>query len=119
MKTALVTGAARGIGLATTQQFLAKGWRVAMIDWDAEKLTAASQALSNVIALHHDISKPDEVAQIVSKTLAEFGQIDALVNNAGIADFGPIEQTDFERWKAVMSINLMARFYCRKPQLRR
>ena len=110
MFSAVVTGAARGIGLATTKRFLDSGYRVAMVDWDAEELTAASQALSNVIALYHDISKPDEVAQIVSKTLAEFGQIDALVNNAGIADFGPIEQTDFERWKAVMSINLDGTF---------
>jgi meso-butanediol dehydrogenase/(S,S)-butanediol dehydrogenase/diacetyl reductase len=41
MKTALVTGAARGIGLATTRQFLAQGWQVAMVDWDAEELRSA------------------------------------------------------------------------------
>jgi len=110
MKTALVTGAARGIGLATSKQFLSKGWRVAMVDWDAEELAAATADLNNTLALPYDISKPDQVEKIVQETLAEFGQIDALVNNAGIADFGPIEQTDFERWRAVMAINLDGTF---------
>lgn len=110
MKTAIVTGAARGIGLATTKQFLAKGWRVAMVDWDVPELELASKDLEGVLALPHDISQPDLVVKIVEETLATFGQIDALVNNAGIADFGPIEGTDFARWKAVMSVNLDGTF---------
>lgn len=110
MKTAIVTGAARGIGLATSKQFLAKGWRVAMVDWDTPELAKASEGLSQVLALPYDISQPEQVEKSISETLAEFGQIDALVNNAGIADFGPIEETDFARWKAVMSINLDGTF---------
>lgn len=110
MKTAIVTGAARGIGLASTKQFLAKGWRVAMVDWDGEELAAASQALGDCLALPYDISQPEQAEKIVAETLSAFGQIDALVNNAGIADFGPIEDTDFARWKAVMSINLDGTF---------
>ena len=110
MKTASVTGAARGIGLATTKQFLAKGWRVAMVDWDGDELAQSSKSLTNVIALTHDISQTQDVARIVSKTLDAFGQIDALVNNAGIADFGPIEETDYECWRRVMSINLDGTF---------
>jgi len=110
MKTAIVTGAARGIGLATTQQFLDQGWRVAMIDWDADELQSAASGLQNVLALPHDISNPQHAGLIVSETLKAFGQIDALVNNAGIADFGPIEQTDFERWRKIMSINLDGTF---------
>lgn len=110
MKTALVTGAARGIGLATTKQFLAKGWRVVMVDWDADELAIASDGLSDFLALPYDISQPEQVEKSITETLAAFGQIDALVNNAGIADFGPIERTDFARWKAVMSINLDGTF---------
>lgn len=110
MKVAIVTGAARGIGLATTQQFLAKGWRVAMVDWDGDELALSAKSLENVITLTYDISQTQDVARIVSQTLDTFGQIDALVNNAGIADFGPIEQTDFERWRKVMSINLDGTF---------
>ena len=110
MKTAIVTGAARGIGLATTKQFLAKGWRVAMVDWDSDELALSAKNLKNVIALPYDISQTQDVGRIISETLKEFGQIDALVNNAGIADFGPIEETDFERWRRVMSINLDGTF---------
>ncbi len=110
MKVAVVTGAARGIGLATTRQFLAKGWRVAMVDWDGDELAQSAKSLENVITLTYDISQTQDVARIVSKTLDAFGQIDALVNNAGIADFGPIEQTDFERWRKVMSVNLDGTF---------
>jgi meso-butanediol dehydrogenase/(S,S)-butanediol dehydrogenase/diacetyl reductase len=106
MKVAIVTGAARGIGLATTKQLLAKGWRVSMVDWDQAELTNAASGLSDVLPLCYDISQPEEATQIIADTLAKFGQVDALVNNAGIADFGPIEDTDFARWKAVMSINL-------------
>lgn len=110
MKVAIVTGAARGIGLATTRQFLTKGWRVAMVDWDGDELALSAKSLENVITLTYDISQTQDVARIVSQTLDTFGQIDALVNNAGIADFGPIEQTDFERWRKVMSINLDGTF---------
>lgn len=110
MKTALVTGAARGIGLATTRQFLAQGWQVAMVDWDAEELTSVQAGLDGTIALPHDISNPQQAGQIVAETLAAFGRIDTLVNNAGIADFGPIEETDFERWRRIMSINLDGTF---------
>ncbi|MGB7319346.1 MAG: SDR family oxidoreductase [Planktotalea sp.] len=110
MKTAIITGAARGIGLATTKQLLAKGWRVAMIDWDEAELTSAAKDLCDVVALPYDISQPEQALKIVEDTLAAFGRIDALVNNAGIADFGPIEDTDFARWRAVMSINLDGTF---------
>jgi meso-butanediol dehydrogenase/(S,S)-butanediol dehydrogenase/diacetyl reductase len=110
MKVALVTGSARGIGLATTKQFLAKGWRVAMVDWDGDELALSAKSLENVITLDHDIAQTQDVACIVSKTLEAFGQIDALVNNAGVADFGPIEETDYERWRRIMSINLDGTF---------
>ena len=105
-KNAIVTGAARGIGLATTKQFLAEGWRVTMIDWDGDELAKASAGLDRVLTLAKDISNPQDVEPVVSESLAAFGSVDALVNNAGVADFGPIEETDFERWRRVMSVNL-------------
>lgn len=105
-KVALVTGAARGIGLATTRLFLKSGWRVAMVDWDGAELTSASTNLDDVLPIECDVSKPHDVKDILSKTLNAFGQVDALINNAGVADFGPIEETDFERWRRVMATNL-------------
>ena len=112
MKTAIVTGAARGIGLATTRLFVETGWHVAMIDRDTATLMDAAATLENVHPIDCDVSVPDAVAAMVVETLGRFGRIDALVNNAGVADFGPIEDTTFERWKTVMATNLDGVFLC-------
>lgn len=106
-KTAIVTGAARGIGLATTRLFLAEGRRVAMIDRDTEALMAAAAELGpNALAVHCDVSDPAQVAAMAAGVAAAFGRIDALVNNAGVADFRPMGETDFEIWRRVMETNL-------------
>ncbi len=105
-RTALVTGAARGIGLATTQLFIEEGWQVAMIDRDADALNEASSALKSVHAVICDVSLPDMVEPMITEVTDHFGRIDALVNNAGVADFGPMEETSFERWRTVMATNL-------------
>lgn len=111
-KVALVTGAARGIGLATTKRFLDEGWIVVMIDWDGPELENASKPLgnSNVLAITADISNRNDVGDVMKRIAADYGQLDALVNNAGVADFGPIEETSYERWRAVMETNLDGTF---------
>jgi NAD(P)-dependent dehydrogenase (short-subunit alcohol dehydrogenase family) len=106
MKTALVTGAARGIGLATAKRFLADGWRVAMIDRDAPALAEAAAGLENAHPVLCDVSKPDEIEAMIAETVDLTGRIDALVNNAGVADFGPIADHDLPRWRTVMETNL-------------
>lgn len=111
MKTALVTGAARGIGLATTKLFLEEGWQVAMADRDHEELDRAAAGLEGVRAFVADISDAAQVERLV-RDVADWGGIDALVNNAGVADFGPIEETDFGRWREVLATNLDGVFLC-------
>jgi meso-butanediol dehydrogenase / (S,S)-butanediol dehydrogenase / diacetyl reductase len=106
MKTALITGAARGIGLATTRILLDAGWRVAMLDRDAEVLHAEAGALENVLPVVADVSDPEQVDRAQQEVAAAFGGLDGLVNNAGVADFGPILDTSFERWRRVMQTNL-------------
>ena len=103
---ALVTGAARGIGLATTKLFLDEGWQVAMNDIDADELETASAPLQNVLAVPGDVSDPAEATRMIDLVTSTLGGINALVNNAGIADFGPMEETTFARWKRVMATNL-------------
>ncbi len=110
MKYALVTGAARGIGLATTKKLLGLGWRVAMIDRDGDELTLAANGLEGALPIIADISHPDQVETLTTQVGNDFGQLDALVNNAGVADFGPIKQTSFERWRTVMATNLDGSF---------
>ncbi len=105
-KTALVTGAARGIGLATTLKFLTEGRRVAMVDIDGEELTKVASGLKNVLAIEADVSDPDQVENMAAEVRSEFETLDALINNAGVADFGPIEETTFARWRRVMETNL-------------
>jgi len=106
MKTALVTGAARGIGLATTRLFLEEGWQVAMIDRDVPALEEAAQGLENARPIVCDVSRPDQVAAMIAEVTSAFGELSALVNNAGVADFGPIGECDFARWRRVMETNL-------------
>lgn len=103
---ALVTGAARGIGLATTKLFLREGWRVAMVDRDAPALAAAARELEGARPWVCDVSQPEAVAAMVEGVAGAMGRIDAVVNNAGVADFGPIEETGFDRWRRVMETNL-------------
>ncbi len=105
-KVALVTGAARGIGLATTRLFIDKGWRVAMVDRDRDELATSSAGINGASAFFHDVSIPEDVEAMVQAVTTSFGRIDALVNNAGVADFGPIAATDFVRWRRVMATNL-------------
>lgn len=105
-KTAVVTGAARGIGLATAKLFLAEGRKVVMVDNDAAELEIAAKGLEGATALPCDVGDPQGVNLLVRACMDAVGRVDALVNNAGIADFGPIEDTSFERWRAVMATNL-------------
>ena len=112
---AIITGAARGIGLACVQWFFARGYRVALLDVDNAELLKASAALSDptrVLALHCDVASPADVKAVIEKISAAFGRIDALVNNAGIAVFKPLLEHTFDEWRQVMSVNLDGAFLC-------
>jgi meso-butanediol dehydrogenase/(S,S)-butanediol dehydrogenase/diacetyl reductase len=112
---AVVTGGARGIGLAVARWFLAHGHNVALLDIDAATLAATDAALANaehVLALHTDVSQPDQVDRAMQAVVARFGRIDALVNNAGVAVFKPILKTSFEEWRHVLGTNLDGPFLC-------
>lgn len=102
---ALVTGAARGIGLATTKTFLNEQRHVVMVDRDSDVLFEEAAKLENVTPLVCDVSQEAEVAQLL-EDVSKLGPISALINNAGVADFGPIEDTSFARWRSVMETNL-------------
>jgi len=106
-KVALITGAARGIGLATAHVLVKAGWRVALLDRDVGELQEATTGFPDgTLALEYDVSNPQAAAEAIRRCTDHFGQLDALVNNAGVADFGPIDETDFTRWRRVMETNL-------------
>ena len=112
-KVALVTGAARGIGLAAAARFLEDGWQVAMLDILGDTLRAAAGALDradDVLTLEADVSDPRAVEEAVQQAHRRFGRIDALVNNAGIAVFKPMLDTTLEEWQRVLAVNLTGPF---------
>lgn len=111
-KVAIVTGAARGIGLATSKLLAEDNWVVAMVDRDSNELHAVASAIPKSIAIDCDVSVPEQVDAMIQQATEQSGGIDALVNNAGVADFSPIEETTFEQWRTVMSTNLDGVFLC-------
>ena len=115
MKVAVVTGAARGIGLAISKKFLEEGYRIAILDIDQKTLSQTMKQdfdTNNVLGLECDVSEPDQVDQSVNRVVEEFGRIDVLVNNAGIAEFKPMLETTYEEWSRILAVNLNGPFIC-------
>ena len=115
VKVAVVTGAARGIGLAVAARFLGDGHRVALLDIDAATLATAAAKLApqdRVLAIECDVAEPNQVKDAIDRVAARFGRIDALVNNAGVAVFKPMLETTFDEWARVLAVNLTGPFLC-------
>ena len=112
-KVALVTAAARGIGRGAAERFLAEGWHVALLDIDGDNLKKTMAAIGKpdtTLAITCDVSDPAQVDRAFEALTKRFGRLDALVNNAGIAIFGPIAQTSFADWQRVLAVNLNGPF---------
>jgi NAD(P)-dependent dehydrogenase (short-subunit alcohol dehydrogenase family) len=115
-KTALITGAAQGIGFATAQCFAAEGARVALVDIKTEEGQAAAQRLSaqgaNAIFETMDVADQASVDAAVQRVVKRMGPPDVLVNNAGIAVFrDPLEMTSAD-WQRCFSVDLDGVWYC-------
>jgi 3alpha(or 20beta)-hydroxysteroid dehydrogenase len=123
-KVALVTGAARGIGLGVAKKFLSQGWRVALLDIEGELLRAAHAALDaadDTLALQCDVADAPAVAGAVAEIERRFGRLDALVNNAGILQRASIEAETAEEFERLWRVNCLGAFLGMKaavPHLR-
>ena len=117
-KTAIVTGASQGIGLACAERLVREGARVMLVDVRPEG-AAAAEALGDAARFFQaDVSIKAEVDAMVAATLAAFGHIDILVNNAGVthaADFLDLAEEDFDR---VLRVNLKSMFLCSQAAAR-
>lgn len=112
-KVAVVTGAARGIGRACAERFLAEGAKVVLGDIDEAELRKCAAEIGTgetVLAVVTDVGRKDQVDALVAAAVAKFGRLDIMVNNAGIApvqDFLDISEADYDR---VLAVNLKGAF---------
>jgi len=119
----IVTGGARGIGLAICRRFVEEGAKVVIADIDQAEGAKAAQTLGieNAMAVLTDVSDPASVEEATRKTLDRFGRIDILVNNAGICPLRPLEEISVQEWDKVLDVNLKGAFLFSKavlPQMR-
>ncbi len=117
-KIALVTGAAGVLGLATVKGLLQDSIQVVMADVNAQRLEHLSSGLgSEVHWTAFDVSNPEEAAEAVQRIEREIGEIDILINNAGILSKNKVEATSPEEWRKVLTINLDGAFYLSRAVL--
>ncbi len=109
-KLAIVTGSARGIGLATSKLFLQNNFKVAMVDKDEDELNKINIHNPNYKTFSFDISDVDKNSIMIEEIINWGKRIDVLVNNAGIADFGKIETVNYNSWRKIMETNLDGSF---------
>ncbi len=113
-KTALVTGAARGIGLAISRRLAAEGARVALLDVDARGVEAAAETVGGErLVLIADVTRTADVNGAVARVVERWGRLDVLVNNAGITGRSfPIWELSDEDWRRVIEVDLTSVFLC-------
>ncbi|MGB7262850.1 MAG: L-iditol 2-dehydrogenase [Albidovulum sp.] len=106
-KTALITGAARGIGLAFAKAYVAEGAQVAIADIDLDRAQAAALSMgASALAVQMDVTKQASIDAGVAATVEAFGQIDILINNAAIFAAAPIDEITREDYTRVFDINV-------------
>lgn len=114
-KTAFITGAASGIGLALTKEFLSRGAHVMMTDINAAELEKEAGILkaagANIATCICDVSDAASVKAAADATIAAFGKVHIVVNNAGVSLAGPTGRVDLKDWQWIVDINLMGVVY--------
>jgi 3-oxoacyl-[acyl-carrier protein] reductase len=121
-KVALITGASRGIGKAIAFQLAEAGINVSLTGRSEETLTSVADEIKtkyNVKTYIHSGDLEDELipAMIIKNTVFELGQLDILINNAGMALSKPIEETDIHEWQKLLSVNARAPFFLCKEAI--
>lgn len=121
-KVAIVTGARQGIGLGIALALAKEGCKVVISDVSQkdcdEALKKLEQEGGEGAALQCDVTKRNETDNLISETVKKFGQLDIMVNNAGIYPFVPFEKMKEEDWDKVMNVNLKGIFNCTQSSLK-
>jgi NAD(P)-dependent dehydrogenase (short-subunit alcohol dehydrogenase family) len=115
-KTAIVTGAGRGIGRATAHLLASRGADVVCADWDEESAKTAAETINadgyRAVAITVDVGDETAVEQLASNTIREFGRIDCLFANAALHGFGTVTETTPEYWDRMLGVNLRGAYLC-------
>lgn len=109
-KVAIVTGGALGLGAASSRMLAREGATVVLTDLRDDEGRVAAESINAAggrsLYLHHDVASEEGWKSVIARTVNEFGRLDVLVNNAGVAASGPPEEQSLEQWRWLMSINL-------------
>ena len=109
-RVAVVTGARQGLGRVVAEHLAAQGYALALLDVVAPTATEESVRAVPVLAVEVDVADEAGVRAAADRVLDRFGQVDVLVNNAGISLIGPAETTPVEQWRRVLDVNLTGPF---------
>lgn len=115
-RVVIVTGGASGIGLATSKRFASEGARLVIADLHLDKAEAAIKEVRDAgapeaLAVACNVADEAAVEAAVAQTLAKFGRVDVVVNNAGLMVFKPIEELNTDDWLGVLKVDLLGAFY--------
>lgn len=115
-KTAIVTGAASGIGLATAKRLVMEGGRVVIADLDGAKAEQAAEDLASMgpgkaMGIGCDVANEKQVEAAVDRAISSFGGFDIVVNNAGLMIFKPLEEQTASDWLRILNVDLLGAFY--------
>lgn len=117
-KVVLVTGAAGGLGLASSRLFVAEGARVALSDLDSEALERVGGEMGAALAITADVTSEADAAALVARVVAEHGRIDALVVAAGLYQGTPVDAIEVDEWDRVQTVNVRGTFVTVRAALR-
>jgi NADP-dependent 3-hydroxy acid dehydrogenase YdfG len=108
--TVLITGASQGIGKATALKFAQEGYNVVLAARQIDRLEAVTDEIRalgrEALMISTDVQESEQVKALIEKAIAHFGQIDVLVNNAGIYYMGPVDQASLDDWRQIIQTNL-------------
>ena len=122
-RTVLVTGGSKGLGKAMAEGFASAGARLFLVSRNLDEATEAAKEIKDnhqveAVGYEADVTNEEAVAQMVAEALKRFGQIDVLVNNAGINRRGPIDELSYEDFEAVLDINVNGVWLCSRAALK-
>lgn len=125
-KVAIVTGGGQGLGEAFAHRLAREGAKIAVVDLNLDSATAVAEEIrrnsGSAIAVRADVSSVSQINAMAAEVMETFGTVDILINNAGVLDVVPLDETTEEVWDRQLTVNLKSHFFCVKavaPEMRR